>query len=220
MLTHLPLGDSGTRLQDTHCTGHHDVSKISLLVSWTWVSQCRPWALLLTEREHERRWISPDVKCISLRFQIINTPAKSKKQRQPANTVQAIQYKPSWPGGPNMAIRLITGRFQQWSSACKNNLRKKPDIWGDPASFVFVARLRVALLGGIGWLKPSWREVKSSKHHDVLGSEYLGVLCRYLREEGELACLCLVSALVIQPVLLCSVLRRFVHVTGCGKHLS
>ena len=25
--------------------------------------------------------------------------------------------------------------------------------------------------------------------------------------------------LVIQPVLLCSVLRRFVHATGCGKHL-
>ena len=24
---------------------------------------------------------------------------------------------------------------------------------------------------------------------------------------------------VIQPVLLCSVLRRFVHATGCGKHL-
>ena len=61
--------------------------------------------------------------------------------------------------------------------------------------------------------------MKSSKHHDVLGSEYLGVLCRYLREEGELACLCLVSALVIQLVLLCSVLRRFVHPTGCGKHL-
>ena len=46
-----------------------------------------------------------------------------------------------------------------------------------------------------------------------------GVLNRYLREEGESACLCLVSALVIQPVLLCSVLRRFVHATGCGKHL-
>ena len=46
-----------------------------------------------------------------------------------------------------------------------------------------------------------------------------GVLCLYLREEGELACLRLVSALVIQPVLLCSVLRRFVHATGCGKHL-
>ena len=45
------------------------------------------------------------------------------------------------------------------------------------------------------------------------------ISCRYLREEGELACLCLVSALVIQPVLLCSVLRRFVHVTGCGEHL-
>ena len=46
-----------------------------------------------------------------------------------------------------------------------------------------------------------------------------GVLCRCLREEGELACLCLVSVLVIQPVLLCNVLRRFVHATGCGKHL-
>ena len=61
--------------------------------------------------------------------------------------------------------------------------------------------------------------MKSSKHHDVLGSEYLGVLCCYLREEGELTCLCLVSALVIQPVLLCSVLRRFVHATGGGKHI-
>ena len=58
-----------------------------------------------------------------------------------------------------MAFRLNTGRSQQWSSACKNNLRKKtdsimpsyaPDIWGDPASFVLVARLRVALMGGVG----------------------------------------------------------------------
>ena len=55
---------------------------------------------------------------------------------------------------------------------------------------------------------------------DVLGREYLGVLCRYLREEGALACLCLVSELVIQPVPLRSVLRRFVHVPGCGKHIS
>ena len=46
-----------------------------------------------------------------------------------------------------------------------------------------------------------------------------GVLCRYLREEGESAFLCLVSALVIQPVLLCSVMWRFVLATGCGKHL-
>ena len=50
MLTHLPLGDSGTKLQDTLCAGHHDVSKISLLVSWAWVSHCRPWALLLTDQ--------------------------------------------------------------------------------------------------------------------------------------------------------------------------
>ena len=61
---------------------------------------------------------------------------------------------------------------------------------------------------------------ESSKHYDVLGRECLGASRRCLGEEGELACLCLVSALVIQPVLLCSsVLRRFVHATGCGKHL-
>ena len=56
-----------------------------------------------------------------------------------------------------MAIRLITGRFQQWSNACKKQFYEKR------------------------------------------------------REEGELACLCLVSALVIQPVLLCSVIWRFVR---------
>ena len=32
--------------------------------------------------------------------------------------------------------------------------------------------------------------------------------------------MCLVSALVSQPVLLWSVLRQFVLATGCGKHLS
>ena len=42
----------------------------------------------------------------------------------------------------------------------------------------------------------------------------------HLREEGELACLCLVSALVIQPVLLCSVIWRFVLcATRSGHHL-
>ena len=47
-----------------------------------------------------------------------------------------------------------------------------------------------------------------------------GVLCRYLREEGELACLCLVSALVSQPVLWCSVMWRFVlYVARSGNHL-
>ena len=45
-------------------------------------------------------------------------------------------------------------------------------------------------------------------------------MCRYLREEGELACLCLVSALVSQPVLWCSVMSRFVlSVTRSGNHL-
>ena len=49
MLTHLPLRDSGTRLQDTLCPGHRCFED-SLLVSWAWVSQRRPWALLFTER--------------------------------------------------------------------------------------------------------------------------------------------------------------------------
>ena len=60
---------------------------------------------------------------------------------------------------------------------------------------------------------------ESSKHHDVLGREYLGVSCRCLGEGGKLACLCLVSALVIQPVILRSVLRRFVHFTRSDNHL-
>ena len=61
---------------------------------------------------------------------------------------------------------------------------------------------------------------ESSKHHDVLGREYLGVSCRCLGEEGELACLCLVSALVSLPVLWCSVMWRFVlYVTRSGNHL-
>ena len=49
MLTHLPLGDSGTRLQDTLCPGHRWFED-SLLISWAWVSQRHPWVLLLTER--------------------------------------------------------------------------------------------------------------------------------------------------------------------------
>ena len=46
-----------------------------------------------------------------------------------------------------------------------------------------------------------------------------GVLCCYLREEGESACMCLVSVLVIQPVLWCSVMWRFVlSATRSGNH--
>ena len=61
---------------------------------------------------------------------------------------------------------------------------------------------------------------ESLKHHDVLGREYLGVSCRSLGEEGELACLCLVSALVSQLVLWCSVMWWFVlYVTRSGNHL-
>ena len=48
------------------------------------------------------------------------------------------------------------------------------------------------------------------RNSDVLGRGVSGVLCRYLREEGESAFLCLVSALISQPVLWCSVMWRFV----------
>ena len=55
---------------------------------------------------------------------------------------------------------------------------------------------------------------------DVLDRGVSGVLYRYLREEGESAFLCLVSALVSQPVLWCSVIWRFVlSVTRSGNHL-
>ena len=50
MLTHLPLGDSGTRLQRHSLPRTSMFWRISLLISWAWVSQRRPWALLLTER--------------------------------------------------------------------------------------------------------------------------------------------------------------------------
>ena len=39
-----------------------------------------------------------------------------------------------------------------------------PDFWCFPASHVWVARIRVALTTGAGRLKPSWRDVISSKH--------------------------------------------------------
>ena len=52
-------------------------------------------------------------------------------------------------------------------------------------------RLRVAL----AYSSPA-EETRIRRNIDVLGSEYVGVLCRYLREEGGAAFLCLVSALV------------------------
>ena len=65
---------------------------------------------------------------------------------------------------------------------------------------------------GFFWRRAKFKKAKGmTKLRDNSGE--------IVTEEGELACLCLVSALVIQPVLLCSVLMRFVHATGCGKHL-
>ena len=86
-----------------------------------------------------------------------------------------------------------------------------------------VARVRRSVKSGAhGRRWPTQAQMMRSEIFETSTSwagSVFGVLCRYLGEEGELACLCLVSALVIQPVLLCSVLRRFVHVTGSGKHL-
>ena len=55
---------------------------------------------------------------------------------------------------------------------------------------------------------------------DVLGREFLWSLVCYLREEGQSAFLCLVSALVSQPLLWCSVMWQFVlSVTRSDNHL-
>ena len=85
---------------------------------------------------------------------------------------------------------------------------------------MLVAQLRVALMGGVWLTQAQLTRSESSKHHDVLGREYLGVSGRSLGEEGELACLCLVSALVSQTVFWCSVMWRFVlYVIRRGNHL-
>ena len=67
--------------------------------------------------------------------------------------------------------------------------------------------------GVLEWRWPTQAQLMRSdilQNIDVLGRGVSGVLCCYLREEGESAFLCLVSALVSQPVLLCSVIWRFV----------
>ena len=88
---------------------------------------------------------------------------------------------------------------------------------------VGVVRVRPSFKSGVHeqrWLtQAQLTRSESSKHHDVLGREYLGVSCRCLGEEGESAFLCLVSALVSQPVLLCSVIWGFVlSATSSGNH--
>ena len=58
---------------------------------------------------------------------------------------------------------------------------------------------------------------------DVLGRECLGSSSAAISKKkvSQHACMCLVSALDIQPVLLCSVIRRFVLcATRSGHHLS
>ena len=82
-----------------------------------------------------------------------------------------------------------------------------------PSGVVSVVCVHCSFKSGVHeWRWPTQAQMMRSdilRNIDVLGREYLGVLCRYLREEGESAFQCLGSALVRQPVLLCSVIWRF-----------
>ena len=100
MLTHLPLGDSGTRLQ------RHSLSRTSMF----------------------------------RRFHF------SSAGLELANAAHGLDRVGS--------LALILGLCR-----CVDELESKwyaPDVWGCPASLVFVARLRVALMGSVGWLKSSF----------------------------------------------------------------
>ena len=88
---------------------------------------------------------------------------------------------------------------------------------------VGVAPVRCSYKSGIHeWRWPTQAQLMRSAFFETLMSwagSVSGVLCRYLREEGESACVCLVSALVIRLVLLCSVMWRFVRsATRSGKY--
>ena len=98
-----------------------------------------------------------------------------------------------------MAIRLITGRLQQRSRYCA----KQQQFWTQAQLTRSDSLHLIFLETSMSW---AW--------------SFSGVLCRYLREEGESAYLCLVSALVSQPVLWCSVMWRFMlSVTRSDNHL-
>ena len=82
------------------------------------------------------------------------------------------------------------------------------------SGLVGVVRVRRSLKSGVDERRwPTQAQLMRSdilRNIDVPGRSVYGVLCRYLGEEGESAFLCLVSALVSQPVLWCSVIWRFV----------
>ena len=88
---------------------------------------------------------------------------------------------------------------------------------------VGVVRVRRSFKSGV--LERRWPTQAKLTRRDnlrninVLGMECLWSLVPSLREEGESTFLCLVSALVSQPVLWCSVMWRFVlSATRSGKY--
>ena len=127
MLTHLPLRHSGTRLQDTLCPGHRcfeDFTSRQLGLS----QPTPPMSATLTER---RTRTTLDLPRRQVHITSIpdhqhtckvqeSTPAS---QHGPNHTVQTILKR--WT---NMAIRLITGRLQQWSNVCKNKFTKEDSM--------------------------------------------------------------------------------------------
>ena len=120
-----------------------------------------------------------------------------------------------------MAIRLITGRLQQRSRYCADWNRSDMHL---TFGIVGVARVRCSYENGVHeWRWPTQAQLMRSdilRNIDVLGKDCLwsfGPLSPRGRR-GSIF-LCLVSALVIRPVLLCSVIWRFVlFATRSGYH--
>ena len=83
-----------------------------------------------------------------------------------------------------------------------------------------VARVRCSFKSGVHeWRWPTQAQLMRSdilRNTDVLGRSVSGVFCRYLQEDGESACVGLVLAVVIRPVLLCSVMWRCVLSATCS----
>ena len=162
---HLPVGDSGTRLQDTLCPGHRcgeDFTSRQLGLS----QPTLPMSATLNRATNTNHAGSPQVHITSIPdHQHICKVQESTpdSQHAPSHTIQTIvkrraQHRLSSQHRPFTTVlygldrvgclTLILGLCR-----CVDDLESKgnaPDIWGDPASFVFVARLRVVLMGGVG----------------------------------------------------------------------
>ena len=72
MPTHLPLRDSGTVTTSiTPCPGHRRIHVSSAGLE---SANATHEPLCYASDSHVRRWTAPEVRCISLRFQLVDTP--------------------------------------------------------------------------------------------------------------------------------------------------